>query len=221
LPEPRQEWHVPRVGADGGALGEQRVSGSDSGSRDERIRARDALLKAAEELFAEKGIEAVSTREIAAKAHVNSGLVHRHFGNKEALLREVLENMTAQISALDPDGEESAILMRFFQAVRERETYWKLLARTMLDGQPIDYVQGTFPTIGFATEVIRELQSRGKGPTDFDPRAVAALVTAMAFGWLVFEPWLIAASGYHEDEKTVAGREAIRLVKYILTHSKA
>ena len=197
------------------------MSASDRSEREERVRARDALLRAAEELFAEKGVEAVSTREIAARAGVNSGLVHRHFGNKEALLREVLESMTAEMSSVDPDGDESAILMRFFQAVRERETYWKLLARTMLDGQPVDYVQGTFPTIEFATDVIRDLQSQGKGPTDFDPRAVAAIITAMAFGWLVFEPWLVAASGYRKDETTVAGREAIRLVKYFLTHTKA
>lgn len=197
------------------------MSTPESNERDERIRARDALLKAAEELFAEKGVEAVSTREIAARAGVNSGLVHRHFGNKETLLRAVLESMTAEISSVDPDGEESAILMRFFQALRERETYWKLLARTMLDGQPVDYVQGTFPTIGFATDVIRELQSRGKGPKDFDPRAVAAILTAMAFGWLVLEPWLVEASGYRKGETTVAGREAIRLVKYILTHTEA
>jgi len=187
----------------------------------ERVPTRDALLRAAAELFAEKGPEAVSTREIASKAHVNNGLIHRHFRTKEALLREVLSSLSAEISSIEQDGEESAILIRFFQAVRERETYWKLLARTMLDGQSIEHVQKTFPTMGLAIELIREMQAQGKGPAGADPRAVAALMAAVAFGWLVFEPWLIAAGGFSEQEKDKAGRDVIRLVRDFLTQRQA
>ncbi|HEY2774505.1 MAG TPA: helix-turn-helix domain-containing protein [Candidatus Binatia bacterium] len=184
----------------------------------ERVGTRDALLRAAAELFAERGAEAVSTREIASKAHVNNGLIHRHFRTKEALLREVLESLSAEVSP-DMEGEETAMLVRFFQAVRERETYWKLLARTMLDGQPIDHLQGTFPTMGRAVDLIREMQQRGKGPADADPRAIAALLAAVAFGWLVFEPWLLAAGGFSEEEKDMAGPEVIRLVRRFLTQT--
>ena len=187
----------------------------------QRLPTRAALLQAAAALFAEKGVEAVSTREIASKAHVNNGLIHRHFRTKDALLREVLESLSAEISAVDQEGEESAILVRFFQAVRERETYWKLLARTMLDGQPIDHVQQTFPTMGLAIQLIREMQSQGKGPTGSDPRTVAAMIAAVAFGWLVFEPWLLAAGGFADDEKEAAGRDVIRLVRDFLTQTKA
>lgn len=186
---------------------------SDRATADQRSPTRDALLKAAAALFAERGAEAVSTREIASKAKVNNGLIHRHFRTKDALLREVLESLSAEISSVDQDGDESAVLVRFFNAVRERETYWKLLARTMLDGQPVDRVQRTFPTIGRAIELIREMQAQGKGPVDADPRAVAALLASVAFGWLVFEPWLLAAAGFQEEEKETAGREVIRLVR--------
>jgi TetR/AcrR family transcriptional regulator, repressor for neighboring sulfatase len=189
----------------------------------DKIPTRAALLKAAAQLFAEKGAEAVSTREIASKAHVNNGLIHRHFRTKETLLREVLESLSAEMSSSTDrnSGEESAILLRFFHAVREQETYWKLLARTMLDGQPIDCVQKTFPTMERAIELIRELQAQGKGPTDADPRSVAALVAALAFGWLVFEPWLLAAGGFSDDEKEDAGRDVIRLIRRFLTQPAA
>lgn len=198
------------------------MSVSDQGTAGERIPTRDALLKAAAKLFAEKGAEAVSTREIASKAHVNNGLIHRHFRTKDALLREVLEGLGAEISSVERDGhagdgEESAILLRFFHAMREQETYWKLLARTMLDGQPIDCVQKTFPTMSKAVELVREMQAQGRGPVDADPRSVAALMAAIAFGWLVFEPWLLAAGGFQEDEKEAAGREVIRLIRSFLT----
>jgi AcrR family transcriptional regulator len=193
------------------------MSVSDQDTSFGRIATRDALLRAAAELFAERGAEAVSTREIASKAHVNNGLIHRHFRTKDALLREVLEGLSAEIAAVDQDGEESAILLRFFHAVREQETYWKLLARTMLDGQPINCVQKTFPTMGRAIELIRELQTQRKGPLDADPRSVAMLAAAVAFGWLVFEPWLLAAGGFAEEEKDEAGREVIRLIRDFLT----
>ncbi len=197
------------------------MSVSDQDTTDDRMPTRDALLRAAAELFAEKGAEAVSTREIASKAHVNNGLIHRHFRTKDALLREVLESLSAEISAVEQDGDESAILLRFFDAVRERETYWKLLARTMLDGQPIDRVQRTFPTMGRAVDLIRDMQAQGKGPVDADPRAVAALLAAMAFGWLVFEPWLLAAGGFRDDEKDAAGRDVIRLIREFLNQRRS
>lgn len=182
--------------------------------------AREALLEAAASLFAERGAEAVSTREIAAKANVNNGLIHRHFGSKDALLREVLENLSSKILATEGDGEEATILVRFFHEMREQETYWKLLARTMLDGKPIDHVQHTFPTMSRVVELVTDLQAQDKGPADVDPRTLAALLGAVAFGWLVFEPWLLAGSGFEDDEKEIAGRDVIRLIRDYITQPK-
>lgn len=197
------------------------MSSMDQHTEQERLTTRDALLKAAKELFAEKGAEAVSTREIASKANVNNGLIHRHFRTKDALLREVLEGLSAEISSADDGGgEQSAILIRFFQELRERETYWKLLARSILDGQPVDRVQRTFPTIERAIRLITEMQAQGRGPANADPRTVAVMLAAVAFGWLVFEPWLLAAGGFAEDEQEEAGKDVIRLVRTFITQSR-
>jgi AcrR family transcriptional regulator len=182
----------------------------------ERVPTRAALLKAAEALFAERGAEGVSTREIAMRAKVNNGLIHRHFKTKDALLREVLESLSSEIASVDQSGDATAVLLRFFRAVRERETYWRLLARAMLDAQPVDRVQRTFPTMERVIELISEIQASGRGPAGVDPRTVAALLAAVAFGWLVFEPWLLAAGGFAEEEKEDAGRDVIRLVRDIL-----
>lgn len=48
-----------------------------------------ALLDAAEQLFADRGFEAVSIREITRAADVNVAAVHYHFGDKQAILRAV------------------------------------------------------------------------------------------------------------------------------------
>src|SRR5271165_3963630 len=50
---------------------------------------REKLLGAAERLFADRGFNGVSVRQIAAAAGVNSALVGYYFGSKTGLLSEV------------------------------------------------------------------------------------------------------------------------------------
>lgn len=49
-----------------------------------------ALLDAATAVFAERGYDAATTREIAERAGCSEGLIHRYFGGKRGLLRVVL-----------------------------------------------------------------------------------------------------------------------------------
>jgi len=53
---------------------------------------RERLLKEAEILFAEKGYDAVSVREITKAANCNLAAVNYHFGNKENLYLEVFRS---------------------------------------------------------------------------------------------------------------------------------
>jgi len=50
---------------------------------------RDRILRSAEKLFAERGYNNVSVRDLAAEADVNIALIGYHFSNKEGLLLEV------------------------------------------------------------------------------------------------------------------------------------
>lgn len=66
---------------------------------------RERILEAAFDLFARRGYEAVSTREIAQAAQVGHASMYRHFESKEALGREVyalaLEPILVEFAALD------------------------------------------------------------------------------------------------------------------------
>jgi len=56
-------------------------------------RTREAIVRAAQKLFAEKGYSTTGVREIAAEAGVNSTLVRRYFDSKEGLLRTAVEDV--------------------------------------------------------------------------------------------------------------------------------
>src|SRR3977135_2600914 len=51
---------------------------------------RDQLLEAAARLYAEAGYRGATTRRIAVQAGVNEVTLFRHFGSKDALMREAI-----------------------------------------------------------------------------------------------------------------------------------
>jgi AcrR family transcriptional regulator len=66
--------------------------------REERAEAtRAALLRAARELFAERGYGAVGTEQIVARAGVTRGALYHHFRDKQDLFRAVFEQTEAEL----------------------------------------------------------------------------------------------------------------------------
>ncbi len=62
-----------------------------------RCRTRAQLLAAAGGLFAEKGIEAASVQEMAARAGVANGTFYNYFRTKEAVLAAVAEQLAVDL----------------------------------------------------------------------------------------------------------------------------
>src|SRR5579863_2723070 len=60
---------------------------------------RRRVLAAAEQLFAERGIEGVSIRDITNAAHVNLAAINYHFGTKQGLAAEVFKHCLAPLNA--------------------------------------------------------------------------------------------------------------------------
>jgi AcrR family transcriptional regulator len=67
-----------------------------------RRRRREEVLRAASELFLEKGYEATSTAEIAERLGIQRGSVYYYLDSKEALLFELMEDVyTGFLAAID------------------------------------------------------------------------------------------------------------------------
>ena len=75
------------------------------------------IERAAVTLFADRGIDGVSTKQIAAKAGVSEGAIYRHFSSKEELSRALMltihERLTEMIRAASVDHDNITEQVRF------------------------------------------------------------------------------------------------------------
>jgi AcrR family transcriptional regulator len=116
---------------------------------------RKRLLEAAESLFIESGYEAMSLRQITAKAHANLAAVNYHFGSKEALMQELLSQRLDRLNqerlqllstcqeqwpdSLDPTAVFGMLFIPAFRISHESvggKSFMRLLGRVYSDRSP-------------------------------------------------------------------------------------
>lgn len=122
---------------------------------------RHRLLQAAELLFIERGYEALSLRQVTARAEANLAAVNYHFGSKEAMLQELLsqrldrlnEERLRLLDACEADGHvpdyETILGVLFVPALQLGRSpaggpaFLRLLGRVYSDASPFirDYLQ--------------------------------------------------------------------------------
>lgn len=168
-----------------------------------------AILQAATDLFAQRGVAGVAVRDIAARANVNHGLVHRHFGSKENLRLEVQNVLMQKINRdIGEPQDYMDAFVRGMAALRNNEAFWKVLARTFLDGRFEGHVQSAFPYLQKMIALISQAQTDGTFDPSVDPRHIVAGGTAMALGLLVFENYLLPGTGL-DDQPAEKAQDAI------------
>ena len=143
-----------------------------------------AILTAAADLFAERGPTATSIRDVATRAGVNHGLIHRHFGSKDRLVGAVLDYLGQYLAELLAVDTSRATL----DAAIDRQL--RVIARTTLDGYPVGELQTRFPNIAEGIERLRKHY-----PSDRDARFAAAHVNALQLSWRLFGGFLRASAG--------------------------
>ncbi|HOT46279.1 MAG TPA: TetR family transcriptional regulator [Spirochaetota bacterium] len=155
-----------------------------------------AVIEAAGELFSRRGFDGVSVRDIAKKAGVNHGLIHRHFGSKENLRRQTLQRMAdAMLADVRGAGSLQEISRLAFQSLTKHERFWRILARTILDGHGTGDLHRRFPIARHLTEQVKAAVKGGGLRGDLDPRMVVAAMFSFSCGFIMFEPFILAAAG--------------------------
>jgi AcrR family transcriptional regulator len=179
-----------------------------------------AILDAAEELFLERGYEAVTVRDIAEQAGVSHALVHQYAGSKEDLFRAVLSrndgSMVSEASThLDLLETASLILRRGLEP--QARNYSRLLMRTALSRVPYDQSTERFSAVEQLIE-LAEHQAASASPSeraekDLAPRLVGACIGSLYLGWVSGESWLRPAWGLEdlEDDEVASGLERVIL----------
>ena len=108
------------------------LCGNGNGGGPKRTRNRDAkkqaLIQAALGLFAAKGYEVTTTREIAASAGCAEGLIHRYFEGKPGLLAAMIEHRVSKevLDLSDHSRPAHTLEGEFLRLVdREVERMWE------------------------------------------------------------------------------------------------
>jgi AcrR family transcriptional regulator len=150
---------------------------------------RDELLAAAARVYAESGYRGATTRRIALAAGVNEITLFRHFGSKDALLREALARTNGSPAAelpeqpQDPAAELLAWAGSHIADLRGRQA----LIRTCM-GEYAEHPglfapenSGPVRAARALAQYLLRLRQRGLARAEFDPGAAAALLIGTLF----------------------------------------
>ncbi|MCX6423275.1 MAG: TetR/AcrR family transcriptional regulator [Actinobacteria bacterium] len=112
---------------------------------------REQLLDVGRKLFAEKGFDAVTVEEIAAKADVSKPVVYEHFGGKEGLYAVVVDremnHLLAAISDTLTSGNARVLVeqaaLALFDYIDEYPDGFRILVRD----SPVSQQTGSFASL--------------------------------------------------------------------------
>lgn len=167
--------------------------------------ARERILKIAAGLFADKGLDGVTVRDIAKAAKLNLSLVSYYFGGKEALYRAVLEEHAEKCgaflrAALDHSKHLEAskktvkerlhmIVSQFVQLRMENVDLSVLMQRERLSGLPFSrkiYEETMAPLAEDLIGLIVEAQRKGVVRADLNARSYFISLVESIFGYFAF-----------------------------------
>lgn len=180
-----------------------------------------SLMDAARDLFAQRGPASVSVRDIAERARVNHGLIYRHFGTKEGLLKAVMhrEALAFSTAAGDPKDPVSSVQRLFEENIR-RERFIRILAFALLSGTKVEDLYSEEGALGILLAGVREQRPGQSQPTPIsgiDPRTSVAAASAFMKGWLLFEPWVLQAVGATDEDVDVIRKDVGRLLEQVIS----
>lgn len=162
--------------------------------RRDRAAKQQALMQAALRLFASKGFEATTTREIAASAGCAEGLIHRYFEGKAGLLRALakykisqeLEDLGYHLKPTERFEEEFLQLVEWEvdRAWKTRDFFRVFIPRAMVDSSLASAMNRA--VLSARTKAIAERLTRFPVCANLPAEELEALIQSVGMLGMVF-----------------------------------
>ena len=158
---------------------------------------RERIERAAVQLFAEKGVEATSVRDVARAVDISEGALYRHFDGKDELVWELFERNYVEFAGrleslaqaeTTARGKLAAMIRGFCHAHDEDPLLFRFLLFVQ-HGQLSKLAAGS-PT---PVDAVRAVIAQGISSKEI-PAQHPDLATALVFG-IVLQPVAFAAYG--------------------------
>jgi len=168
---------------------------------------RERLLRAAADVFAQRGYDGTRVADIAKAAGVSNGALYAHFDSKAELLvgalREHGRRMLAELFASDPDRSITELLLvigRWLPRRRDARGYLvvEALVASRRDADVHRLMHGYVgERVDWLAELVRTGQHDGELDSALSPDAVAHFCMLLAMGSALLRPEL---HGVDRDE---------------------
>ena len=187
-------------------------------NKDNKESARSCLIASACRLFAKLGLDKTSTRDIAQDSNVNISMISYHFGGKEGLYKQVLQDFAEAITknivlieqkfiSIDMTKnsfkeEMSDIIDNMIRTRIENPEICTLLSREKIEGMPLSreiHEKIFYPLVQKFLAIIDKAQKKKIVRTDINPTLFFILMTEGLFGFFEMAACKTQLSNHYED----------------------
>lgn len=191
-------------------------------------RSREAILDAAEALFALQGYEGTSLNQVGTQAGVSRGTPGYFFGSKEALYQAVLERCFRRVRDAIRSGRDRALasqepseivlagaVAEYFDFIMENPNFVRLMEREALNGAE---QLNQLPSANIAAEAVSAISEELGLDTTQGAEAAHLVLSIIGLCWFpaVHASTILPALGFNALEETFRQQRKQHVVDLVI-----
>lgn len=173
------------------------------------------ILEKAEILFAKKGFEGTTVRDIAQAAEVNLAMISYYFGSKEKLMEALFRERMAEVkfkieavvqdSNIGPFHKLEMLIDQYIIRVFQNQAFYKVMLIEQVQNQNVFILailrQYKAEVHQLITSVIKEGLSTGEFKNETDPMLLFSTMIGTVLQMVINKEYYAGISGYKEGTK--------------------